>query len=117
MRCPGCGEESFPKTKLKTDGWRVIGEVEVCALCGAEWKKSADCESKKTAPNAARSRLAALLGEDLPERVELSGESDLQFCRNCRYFIVHPFKTVCALSDEETDPMGECSKFVKIDRG
>lgn len=111
MRCPGCGEESFPKKKLKTEGWQVVGEVEVCALCGTEWKKSADAENKTSAPDAARSRLAALLGGDLPEKVELSGSADCRFCRNCKYFIVHPFKTVCALSDEEADPMGECGKF------
>lgn len=117
MRCPACKEESFPKRKVQTDGWKVVGEVEVCALCGAEWKKSAPAEKGKENRSASpsRSRLAALLGEDLPEKTVLAGVDDRKFCRNCRYFIVHPFKMVCALSDEETDPMGECEKFTPKD--
>lgn len=115
MRCPECGEESFPKKKLMTDGWKVTGEVEVCVLCGAVWQKSSSDEKGMKKEDSSRSRLAALLGGDLPEKVELSGSADKRFCRNCRYFIVHPFKTVCALSDEETDSMGECGKFAARD--
>ena len=111
MRCPECGEESFPKKKLKTDGWKVSGEVEVCVLCGARWINDISGEKEIPERSASRSRLAALLGEDLPEKVELSGSADKNFCRNCRYFIVHPVKTVCALNDEEIDPMGGCKKF------
>ena len=112
MHCPFCNEESFAKKKSVTEGWKIIGEIEVCALCGAELKKdpsgSVDAAEKS---NASKSRLAALLGGDLSEKVTLCGSADRRFCRNCKYFLVHPFKTVCALSDQETDPMGECSRF------
>lgn len=111
MRCPVCKEDSFPKKKLKTEGWKVVGEIEYCALCGAEWKKESAVSSADSKASGSKSRLAALLGDDLPEKIELSGCADTCFCRNCRHFIIHPFKTVCALTDEETDPMSECSKF------
>ena len=112
MRCPECGEESFPKKKLITDGWKVTGEIEVCALCDAQWSKSVSPgKEPESKADSSRNRLAALLGGDMPEKVKLSGSADKRFCRNCRYFIIHPFKTLCALSDEETDPMGECKKF------
>ena len=108
MRCPVCGEESFAKKKSVIDGWKVVGVIEVCALCGAELQKSADHQA---AASDSANRLAALLGGEAVEKVTLSGDGDMRFCRNCRYFLVHPFKTVCALSDTEVDPMGECGKF------
>jgi hypothetical protein len=114
MFCPVCKEESFPKKKLKTEGWKVVGEAEYCALCGAEWKKEPDSAADPVKAES-KNRLAALLGSDLPEKVELAGSADICFCRNCRYFIVHPFKSVCSLTDEETDPMGECGKFEKAE--
>ena len=113
MRCPVCKEESFPKKKLKTDGWKVVGECEYCALCGAEWKKGSAADAADPKVSESKSRLAALLGGDFSEKVELSGSADIRFCRNCRYFIVHPFKNLCALTDKEADPMGECGKFEK----
>ena len=113
MRCPHCNEESFAKKKNLTDGWKISGQIQVCALCGKEWpadeKQTAAGNSSKKA--AATDQLAALLGGDLREKVELAGEDDRKFCRNCRWFIVHPFKTLCSLTDKEADPMGECSRF------
>ena len=112
MRCPFCKEDSFAKKKRITEGWKVVGEVDVCALCGAELPRNdsatpADDGDK----NDSKSRLAALLGGDFSEKVTLGGEADLKFCRNCKHFLQHPFKTVCALNDQETDPMGECDRF------
>ena len=111
MRCPVCNEESFPKKRLKTDGWKVVGEVGYCALCGAEWTKESASDGTDSKVSESKNLLAALLGDELPEKVELAGSADTRFCRNCRHFIVHPFKTVCALTDKEADPMGECGNF------
>ena len=113
MLCPHCGEESFAKKKKLTENWKVTGEIEVCALCGKEWKTassgSSSCTDEKV--KASRNRLAALLGGEEIREFRLSGSADRRFCRNCQYFMQHPFKTVCALSDRETDPMGECERF------
>ena len=111
MICPFCHEESFAKKKNLTDGWKITGTVEVCALCGAELKKDTATDPDISKTQASRDRLASLLGGDLREKVELSGTADRRFCRNCRHFIVHPFKSVCALTDDEADPMGECAGF------
>lgn len=113
MRCPHCQEESFAKKKTLTENWKVVGEIEVCALCGREWKKSAPDSAGNSKSNASKAKLAALLGGDLTEKVELAGSVDNKFCRNCRYFLVHPFKTICSLTDFEADPMGECPRFEK----
>lgn len=111
MICPFCHEESFAKKKNLTDGWKITGTIEVCALCGAELKKSDPGAEKKDDSGASRNRLAALLGGDFSEKVELTGTFDRKFCRNCQHFLVHPFKSVCALTDKEADPMGECPQF------
>ncbi|MBE6375506.1 MAG: hypothetical protein E7050_03470 [Lentisphaerae bacterium] len=116
MRCPHCGEESFAKKKNLTENWKVIGVVEVCALCGKEWKKSSPSDAGKNS-DAGKSRLAALLGGDFTEKVVLSGEAESSFCRNCRHFLVHPFKSICALTDLEADPAGECGRFEKRPSG
>lgn len=110
MICPHCGEESFAKKKNIVENWQITGEIQVCALCGKVWEKSSPAGNGKNS-DAKKSRLAALLGGDLTEKVTLSGSADRKFCRNCRYFLVHPFKTLCSRTDQEADPMGECSKF------
>ena len=111
MRCPFCGEESFAKKRLIRSGWQITGEVEVCALCGKELpaaeKKSADT----SAADERKRKLSALLGGVEEEKIQLSGEADLEFCRNCRHFVLHPFRNFCALTDAEADPMGECEHF------
>lgn len=112
MRCPHCQEESFGKKKKLTRGWKIIGEITVCALCGTEWKSSASADDAPE-QGASTDKLKALLGGDFREKTELAGSADSRFCRNCKYFIVHPFKTVCALSDETADPMGECASFAE----
>lgn len=112
MRCPYCKEESFAKKKLLRDGWKITGEVEVCALCGKELPTGKPDAAAAAGPEAERKRrLASLLGADAPETVKLAGTEDRRFCRNCRHFIVHPFRNVCALTDREADPMGECGRF------
>ena len=115
MRCPKCGEESFPRKKVRTEGWKVVEETSVCALCGAPWERKGDKTSASGAsadPGAAsRDRLAALLGGETVAKVTLAGSGDCRFCRSCRHFMQHPFKCVCALSDREIDPMGSCGKF------
>lgn len=112
MRCPHCGEESFAKKKNLTDGWKITGVIEVCALCGSQWQKDEPAAPVSAGKQAAsRNRLAALLGGDLSEKVSLAGKADRRFCRNCRHFLVHPFKSVCGMTDLEADPMGECPEF------
>lgn len=111
MICPFCNEETFIKKKNLTEGWKITGTVDVCALCGKELKK-VESKVNEDKTDQSRSRLAALLGGDFVEKVELSGSADRKFCRNCQHFLIHPFKSVCALTDKEADPMGECPHFL-----
>lgn len=112
MRCPFCHEESFAKKKILRDGWNITGEVSVCALCGRELPQPAQEGAERPDP---RQKLAALLGGAECEKVELAGSADMSFCRNCRHFVIHPFRSFCALTDQEADPMGECGSFTPRD--
>ena len=91
--CPRCGERSIVKSKNKMDGFSLVGKVLVCALCGAELGKPVEDGSEKK--NSTADRLAALLGESAPPEAKADltpGDGYGRFCRNCVYFIEHPFK-------------------------
>ena len=115
MRCPHCGEETFPKKKNIMSGWTIAKVVEVCAFCNKELSvpssESGQNSVSSAADDAKKNRLASLLGESVPEKIHLAGKDDRRFCCKCRNFIEHPFKSICALTDLECDPMGECDKF------
>ena len=110
MKCPHCKEESFAKKKNIMDGWKVAGCIEVCALCGKELA-SENRDGQKAAAPPKSARLSALLGGESVEKITLAGKADSDFCRNCCNFVVHPFKSICALTDADTDPNGSCGKF------
>ena len=112
--CPRCGERSIVKSKNKMDGFSLVGKVLVCALCGAELGKPVDGGAEKK--NSTADRLAALLGESAPPEAKADltpGDGYGRFCRNCVYFIEHPFKTLCGVDGHAADPMGECPRFKK----
>lgn len=112
--CSRCGERSIVKSKNKMEGFTLIGEVLVCALCGAELGDPADGSAEKTPSNSGR--LAALLGESAPPEAKADLTPDEgygRFCRNCVHFIEHPFKTLCGIDGHAADPMGECPRFKK----
>ena len=107
--CPHCGENTILKSKPKMDGWTRIGDVLVCALCGAEAgvPEKADGGEKRSA-----AALAALLGEDIEPKLRLDpGSEHRRFCRNCRNRIEHPFVLRCGRDGREIDPGGCCEKF------
>ncbi len=92
----------------------LVGKVLVCALCGAELGKPVEGGSEKK--NSTADRLAALLGESAPPEAKADltpGDGYGRFCRNCVYFIEHPFKTLCGVDGHAADPMGECPRFKK----
>jgi len=92
------------------DGWKVAGCIEVCALCGAQLSNEKSGEKEDDMPPKS-ARLSALLGGVIVEKITLSGKADSDFCRNCCNFIVHPFKSICVLTDTDTDPNGSCAQF------
>jgi len=110
IRCPHCGEDTFVKSKPKMDGWTRIGDVLVCALCGAELGTPENSD-RAAAPSSAAA-LAALLGEAPAPKLRLDpGSEHRRFCRNCRHRIEHPFVLRCGRDGREIDPGGCCATF------
>lgn len=111
IKCPHCGEDSIVKTKPKMRNWTCVGNVLVCALCGAELGTPPREESGDASRNAGK-KLAALLGEVPEPTLRLDPGSEYRhFCRNCRHRIEHPFVLRCALTGAEIDPGGCCEHF------
>ena len=116
--CPACGAESKVKSKLvMSDDWMSKRKVFVCAFCGAELgEDDGSAEKSSQSKTDASSRLAALLGDDreCSAQVDIGCEpGDEKLCRNCRHLAVHPFKMVCLITQNEVDPMDDCSRFEK----
>lgn len=113
--CPHCGEDSFASQKTVMDGWTQIGEIFVCAACGA---KLADIDDKSAEDNAVPAKspglsaLAGALGVEEAEKptIELS-EDEKRFCRDCAHFVSHPFLDRCSLLEKEVSPMDDCAEF------
>ena len=107
--CPHCGENTVLKSKPKMEGWTRIGDVLVCALCGAEAGVPEKADGDRSASAAA---LAKLLGEAPEPKLRLApGSEHRRFCRNCRHRIEHPFVLRCGRDGREIDPGGCCDAF------
>lgn len=120
--CPACGAQSFVKSRLVlSDDWSSKRKVLVCAFCNAELGKADEQTPQKSAePSGGTSRLAALLSDDVEEKVNIKidvQQGDEKLCRNCRHLAVHPFKNVCLISQKEVDTMDDCEKFELKNRG
>ena len=109
--CPHCGEPTVLKSKPKMEGWNRVGDVLVCALCGAEAGTPESGGSGRGGAEATAA-LAALLGETSAPKLRLDpGTEHRRFCRNCRHRIEHPFMLRCGLDGREIDPGGCCDAF------
>ena len=113
--CPHCGEDSFASKKTVMDGWTKIGDIFVCAACGA---KLQDIEEKQTETSdthkksSGLSALAGALGVKETEKTTLDlSEDEKRFCRDCAHFISHPFLDRCSLLGKDVAPMDDCDKF------
>ena len=73
-----------------------------------------DASSTKDSHNP----LASLFGESSSDSVDSSLKalfteptSDVHFCKDCRYFISHPFECRCALTERVVNPTDDCSRY------
>ena len=110
--CPACNERSIAKAKKILEGWSIKEIRLCCSFCGADWGLPEADDS----PEKIKSRtdsFAALLGEvEKSEKADLSPTEDYgTFCRNCKHFISHPFKSICARTSLDADPSSSCSYF------
>ncbi len=117
--CPVCGQEIFVQEKNLMDDWKVVGKVLVCPLCEAHLSRQSETSLDQDPEESSNiSALTDLLGEDDTPEPEIDfGEESGHFCRDCTYFIKHPFMNRCTLHECEVSPMSDCDDFIRRDEG
>ena len=115
ITCPACGESCFAQKKSIMDGWTKIGDSLVCSLCGyqlLERQPDEQSDDSSSAIDAKKSALAELLGGVEVEKPVIESSADERiFCRDCCFFISHPFMSRCSHHNREVGPMDDCSDF------
>ena len=119
--CPSCGESTVPVKRSERLDWSTVDVYWGCALCGARLPIEDDSEIENgNAPGKSPEsidKLAGFLGNNKEEiehhsaRTLLDDGSELQFCRDCKHFLKHPFVCRCLFHDRDTEPMKHCSDF------
>ncbi|MDD4817370.1 MAG: hypothetical protein PHI85_05315 [Victivallaceae bacterium] len=105
----------MPVKKLRDgDGGFNAVEAEFCLLCGHELPEAVHAESPSAADTAdARRALGDLLGGETsaPKPKFEAAPDEKRFCRDCVWFVSHPFISRCEKFHRAADPMGDCASF------
>ncbi len=99
--CPFCGESTTAKPRKKTEDWGCKDYVLVCMFCNKVLADSIEAEVKNAPASAGK--LQSLLGGD--------AQLNKHFCRDCKYYISHPFLSRCDRHHREVAPMDDCGDF------
>lgn len=112
VKCPHCGEDTLVKEKNLMDGWKPLGKVLACAICGEKLGDAAAAAAETGSSSAALDSLKALLQaeEEAAPAIDLH-DVEKRFCKDCVHFVPHPFINRCGLHDRPADPMGDCPQF------
>jgi hypothetical protein len=122
VNCPVCGESTVPVRRSERLDWSTVDVFWACALCGARLSIEDKTTGGSAEPEPETSpesidKLAGFLGDDLAEikhgsaKDLLDDGSEIQFCRDCKHFLKHPFVCRCLFYDRDTEPMKHCSNF------
>ncbi|HOG50702.1 MAG TPA: hypothetical protein PKY10_08935 [Lentisphaeria bacterium] len=142
-RCTHCGMTTILQTKRRYDGFTLLEEYLACGFCGAriEVVEGSTPQQSAVPTNSAskQSAVSAYLfgtGSNSSSGSDKGGDSTLstssrrdarlddgalgealggRFCRDCRYYVKHPFLSRCARHDREVEPMQDCPDFCRPD--
>ncbi len=121
--CNHCHQESIVSVKRIMDGFKVTGEVLVCAFCkspipvsNSEPSDAQGVTNKKSSSGLDKlSNLFNMSGKDTEDALQVTqlqeDKSKMRFCRDCRYYIKHPFFSRCQLKNQDVEPMDDCEQF------
>lgn len=93
IKCPSCKETSFIRVKKEFTGFKISSEKKTCALCGYEFTDNEEIEYIEEKP---------LFKDEGSEK---------KFCRDCQYYVVHPWTQKCTLSNKEVTALDTCNEF------
>ncbi len=113
--CPVCGEPSVAKLTAKLDGFKKVGDLLTCLVCGAELGPVAAPDAEGAVQEDRKLHdLGLLLGAAPEARVRLTAApAEQRFCKDCANFLEHPFVTRCALDNRPVEAMGDCPNYRK----
>ena len=115
IKCPSCGKDAFAVKETLMDGWTKKGEILKCSACGV---KLADIQKQDALTNQKIStekldRFASFLGTEKVVNKKLESDGEKAFCKDCKYYIKHPFMNRCSLYTKEVGPMDDCPDFIR----
>lgn len=93
IHCPACKERSFIREKKAFDGFKLIGEINTCAMCGYEFKPDEKVEYLSDRP---------IFDDD---------EDDKKSCMRCDYYVENPLTQKCMLHRKEVTALDTCPDF------
>lgn len=112
IKCPHCNADAFLVKKTLMDGWTKTGEILSCSACSQKIADMPDKGVETAQKSKSVSKLAAFLDTEQEKKPELHASSDEKcFCRDCEYFISHPFLSRCDLHNRDVEPMNDCPSF------
>jgi len=120
--CNHCNSDSVVTIKDEMDGWRCTGKYFSCALCGAKLANVPNekiNKSKNKIIKSTTNKIDTLFSgiEDnsskKPKPTFFTNDTSGHFCRDCKYYIWHPFLSRCELHNQDADPMEDCPDFEK----
>lgn len=119
--CPSCGEETVPQRRVITplDGnFSVKREEFHCLFCGGLLPGKVENTTARVDNSPNKSSLKELLGisGDEPRKTVISVQDcEKRFCRDCKFYVAHPFLSRCDRHKCAADPMGDCPDFIRRD--
>ena len=136
--CKVCGCYRSVVSKKKLVDFRVVGESLTCAFCGSNLDEAA-VEKPKSAlaglfndtPQESSQGVSSLFVDttsdsahikkeissstsNVPKKesiVFLDSDKAARFCRDCVFFMYHPYKSYCCKHDKDVSPSDDCKDF------
>ncbi|HBM15909.1 MAG TPA: hypothetical protein DD381_06155 [Lentisphaeria bacterium] len=114
IKCQFCAKDAFAVKETLMDGWIKKGDILKCSACGAKLAdiQQADALTKQAVSSEKLDKLASFLGTEKIVNKKLESDGEKAFCKDCKYYIKHPFINRCGLHTKEVNPMDDCEDFV-----
>ena len=108
--CEHCQQETLFVSEAVYDGFKKIGENQICSGCGT-------VSTSKTSSAPKIDPLVELFGDEPTE--EKSSLFDVEaetakLCRKCAHYVIHPFTQRCGIHDREVSATDSCDQFEKM---
>ena len=125
--CKTCGCYRTAVSKKKIVDLRVMGETLSCPFCGSDLKE-APLESSRSALDGlfkgssipSKKSIPSIFGGSDGEKpcsssskvsIFLDSGKEAHFCKDCEFFMFHPYKSYCCKHEKDVSPTDDCMDF------